>query len=97
MVTVSAALTTTVVSSLVTSKVVSVIDYLIMEDDETKKEDSNNVFIDSFNSNDVEDECKARIFDELGDENKNLWWGVSVMNEEEKRGEKRGKCGRVGM
>ena len=97
MVTVSVALTMTAVSSLVTSKVVSEIDYSIMQDDETTKEDSNNVSIGNFNSDGVEDERKARISDELGYEKKNLWWGVSIRNEEEKKREKRRKCGRVGM
>ena len=70
MVMVSAALTTTAVSSLVTSKEISMMDYLTMEDDETTKEYRNNVFIGSFNSNGVEDERKARISDELATKRK---------------------------
>ena len=54
---------------------------------------NSNVFSDGFGSygdfrddfNGVDDECRAWIFDRLDEENQNLWRGVLVRNEEEKK------------
>ena len=46
-------------------------------------------------ADDFDSELNAQIFDGLINEKKNLWLGVSAMNEEEKEREKIGECGRV--